>query len=57
MNKRTLRLRKDVLTALADDDLEVVNGAMQRAMLPDSFPTLCQQTCLTCDWTCLCLHQ
>ncbi len=52
--KRTLRLRKEVLASLADADLERLPGG--QAAMPDSFPTLCDRTCLTCNWTCLCIH-
>lgn len=55
--KRTLRLRKEVLTSLADAELELVPGGGQEPAMPESFPTLCDRTCLTCNWTCLCIHQ
>ena len=53
--KRTLRLRKEVLIALSDAELELMAGGGPEMPL-DSFPTLCQRTCLTCYWTCLCFE-
>lgn len=51
--KRSLSLRKEVLTPLADEELGRVPGG---AAMPDSFPSLCDRTCLTCNWTCLCIQ-
>lgn len=52
--KRTLRLRREILTELADVDLEVVAGAVDTVPWPSqartcSCRTCCMASCLPCS--------